>query len=66
MNLQFSTGHIRFHVEPLTGSLVVHDVSLDRSVEIPHTIAVELIEILRSKLYDHKNESETFLTRLFK
>jgi hypothetical protein len=52
-----------FHVDE-DGVLIV--TMGEDLVEIPHTTALELIEYLRIKLYDHQEKNESFLKRLFR
>lgn len=63
-SIQNESAQIDFNVCPETGSLIIGADSLE--FEVPHKIAIELIEVLRSKLYDHQLESESLLKRLFK
>jgi len=70
MNLKYSIQHkiqqIDFSVNPESGSLIIEANGELDSIEVPHKVAIELIEVLRSKLYDHQLDSESFIKRLFK
>lgn len=49
-----------FFVDKNTGDLLLNGGT------IPHSVALELIEILRHDLYQVKEQRENFFTRLFK
>jgi hypothetical protein len=70
MNLKYSIQHklqqIDFSVNTESGSLIIEANGEIESIEIPHKVAIDLIEILQSKLYDHQLQSESLLKRLFK
>jgi hypothetical protein len=52
-----------FHIND-SGNLVI--VSNDQTAEIDHLTAIELIEMLRVKLYDHQANKESLLKRIFR
>lgn len=56
---------IDFHFEENTGSLLIRTMG-EEEIEIPHKTAVELIEILRSKLYEHQEQSESLWKKIWK
>lgn len=70
MNLKYSIQHkvqqIDFYVNPESGSLIIEANGELENIEVPHKVAVELIEVLRFKLYNHELESESIFKRLFK
>lgn len=49
-----------FFIDKNTGDLLLNGES------IPHSVALELIEVLRHDLYQVKEQRENFFTRLFK
>lgn len=69
MNLKYSiqtdTQQIDFHVNHESGALII-EVGTQTEIKVPHLVALELIELLRSKLYAHSDKSESLLNRLFK
>lgn len=69
MKLKYTVEHehdtIDFHVEENTGSLIIRSMG-EKEIEIPHKTAVELIEILRSKLYEHQDQSKSLWEKIFK
>lgn len=54
---------ISFHINE-DGALVIETGG--KQIEIPHLTALELIEYIRCKLYDHQEANESLLKRLFK
>jgi len=68
MNLKYSIQtdlqQIDFHVNHESGSLII-EVGGGREIEVPHLVAVELIELIRNKLYVHE-ESKSIFKRLFR
>ena len=68
MNLKYSiqtdTQQIDFHVNPESGSLII-EVGAQTEIEVPALVAIELIELLRNKLYLHE-ESKSIFKRLFR
>jgi hypothetical protein len=65
-SIQNVNDQIDFDVNPETGSLNITVKGEDVNFEVPHKVAIELIEMIRFKLYDHQQESESILKRLFK
>lgn len=64
MNLKYTIESLNFHVDQESGSLIVQtDIE---AVEVPHLVAIELIELIRAKLYAHSDKSESLLNKLFK
>lgn len=63
-SIQQEIQQIDFSINPETGALIIE--TNGRPVEVPHTVAVELISTLSRKLYDHSEKSETLLNRLFR
>ena len=52
-----------FHIDE-KGNLVIN--SNGQEAEISHLIAVELIEILSQKMYEHQANNNSILKRIFK
>lgn len=57
------TFRVSFHVDD-NGSLIL-EVD-DNLIEIPHLTALELLEYLRLKLYQHQETNESLLKRIFR
>lgn len=70
MNLKYSIQEgiqqIDFTVNPESGSLIIEANGELPPVIVPHLVAIELIEVLRAKLYAHSDKSESLLNKLFK
>jgi hypothetical protein len=64
-SIQHKTQQIDFHVNPESGSLIIEANGLE-SIEIPFSTALELVEVIRFKLYDHQNKKQSIIQRLFK
>ena len=62
--IKYKFEEIDFYVDLETGKLVIDYV--ENVVEMENHIAIELIEILRQKLYLHKEQKESVIRRLFK
>lgn len=62
--IKYMTEDISFSVNIETGDLVIDYV--ENSVTIDNHTAIELIEILRQKLYLHKEQKESVIKRIFK
>lgn len=62
--IKYKYEELDFHVDLETGILVI-DYG-ENIVEIENHIAIELIEILRQKLYLHNEQKESVIKRLFK
>ena len=69
MNLKYSIQEgiqqIDFSINPESGALILEANGELHPIVIPHKIAVELIEVLSSKLYNHQIESVSLLKRIF-
>ena len=53
----------RFYISSETGDLIIE--AGDEKIEIDHVIAMELIEIIRHRLYDHHERTTSFIKRIF-
>ena len=62
--IKYKYEELEFFVDIETGKLVIE--YLDDLEEIDNHTAIELIEILRHKLYLHKEQKESVIKRLFK
>ena len=62
--IKYKFEELDFHVDSETGKLIIDYV--ENVAEIENHIAIELIEILRQKLYLHKEQKESVIRRLFK
>lgn len=62
--IRYKYEQLEFFVNPETGKLVIE--YLDDLEEIDNHIAIELLEILRQKLYLHKEQKESVIKRFFK
>jgi hypothetical protein len=62
--IKYKFEQLEFFVDTETGKLVIE--YLDDMEEIDNHIAIELIEILRQKLYLHKEQKESVIKRFFK
>jgi len=62
--IKYKYEELDFHVELESGKLIIDYV--ENVAEIENHIAIELIEILRQKLYLHKEQKESVIKRLFK
>ena len=62
--IKYKFEELDFHVDSETGKLIIDYV--ENVAEIENHIAIELIEILRQKLYFHKEQKESVIKRLFK
>ena len=62
--IKYKYEELDFHVDSETGKLIIDYV--ENVAEIENHIAIELIEILRQKLYLHKEQKESVIKRLFK
>lgn len=54
---------ISFHINE-DGELVIENNG--EIIEVPHLVAIELIQYLASKLYEHQDKNESLLKRLFR
>jgi hypothetical protein len=62
--IKYKYEELEFLVDTETGKLVIDYSS--SYVEIDNHTAIELIEILRQKLYLHKEQKESVIKRFFK
>ena len=62
--IKYKYEDLDFYVDQETGKLVIE--YLDDLEEIDNHVAIELIEILRQKLYLHKEQKESVIKRFFK
>ena len=62
--IKYKYEEIDFYVDSETGKLIIDYV--ENVAEIENHIAIELIEILRQKLYLHKEQKESVIKRFFK
>ena len=62
--IKYKFEELDFHVDSETGKLIID--YLENVAEIENHIAIELIEILRQKLYLHKEQKESVIKRFFK
>ena len=62
--IKYKYEELDFYVDSETGKLIIDYV--ENVAEIENHIAIELIEILRQKLYLHKEQKESVIKRFFK
>jgi hypothetical protein len=62
--IKYKYEELDFHVDSESGNLVI-DYG-ENVVEIENHIAIELVEILRQKLYLHREQKESVIKRFFK
>lgn len=62
--IKYKYDELDFYVDLESGKLIIDYV--ENVSEIDNQTAIELIEILRMKLYLHKEQKESVLKRLFK
>jgi hypothetical protein len=62
--IKYKYEELDFHVDIETGKLIIDYV--ENVAEIENHIAIELIEILRHKLYLHREQKESVIKRFFK
>lgn len=62
--IKYNIEDLNFYINPETGELVIESIEVDTKIE--NNTAIELIEILRHKLYLHKEQKESVIKRLFK
>jgi hypothetical protein len=62
--IKYKYDELDFYVDLESGKLIID--YLENVAEIDNQTAIELIEILRMKLYLHKEQKESVLKRLFK
>jgi hypothetical protein len=62
--IKYKYEELDFYVDSETGNLVID--YKENIAEIENHIAIELIEILRQKLYLHREQKESVIKRFFK
>jgi hypothetical protein len=62
--IKYKYEEIDFYVDTETGKLVIEN--FENVTEIENHVAIELIEIIRQKLYLHKEQKESVIKRFFK
>jgi hypothetical protein len=62
--IKYKYEELDFYVDSETGNLVID--YLENIAEIENHVAIELIEILRQKLYLHREQKESVIKRFFK
>jgi hypothetical protein len=62
--IKYKFEELDFHVDLETGKLIIDYV--ENVAEIENHVAIELIEILRQKLYLHNEQKDSVIKRLFK
>jgi hypothetical protein len=62
--IKYKFEELDFFVDTETGKLIID--YRENIAEIDNHIAIELIEILRQKLYLHKEQKESVIKRFFK
>jgi hypothetical protein len=62
--IKYNIQDMKFYVDTETGELVIENLEVHTKIE-NHT-AIELLEILRQKLYLHREQKESVIKRLFK
>lgn len=62
--IKYKYEDLDFFVDTETGKLVIDNIG--NIVEIDNHMAIELLEILRQKLYLHKEQKESVIKRFFK
>lgn len=62
--IKYKLEELDFYVDKETGNLVIDYI--ENVAEIDNQVAIELIEILRHKLYQHKEQKESLIKRFFK
>jgi hypothetical protein len=62
--IKYKYEELDFYVDTESGKLIIDYV--ENVAEIENHIAIELIEILRQKLYLHKEQKESVIKRFFK
>jgi hypothetical protein len=62
--IKYKYGELEFYVDLEEGNLII-DYE-ENVVEIENHVAIELIEILRQKLYLHREQKESIIKRFFK
>jgi hypothetical protein len=62
--IKYKYEEIDFYVDTESGKLVIEN--FENVTEIENHVAIELIEIIRQKLYLHREQKESVIKRFFK
>jgi hypothetical protein len=62
--IKYKYEELDFYVDTETGKLVIEN--FENVTEIENHVAIELIEIIRQKLYLHREQKESVIKRFFK
>ena len=62
--IKYKFEELDFHVDSETGELVIDYT--ENVTKIDNHVAIELIEIIRQKLYLHREQKESVIKRFFK
>lgn len=62
--IKYNIEDMNFYVDTETGELVIETLEVHTKIE--NHIAIELVEILRQKLYLHREQKESVIKRFFK
>jgi hypothetical protein len=62
--IKYKYEELDFYVDSETGNLIID--YKENIAEIENHVAIELIEILRQKLYLHREQKESVIKRFFK
>lgn len=62
--IKYNIEDLNFYVDIESGKLVIDYI--ENVAEIDNHTAIELVEILRHKLYLHREQKESVIKRLFK
>jgi hypothetical protein len=62
--IKYKFEELDFHVDSETGELVIDYT--ENVTKIENHVAIELIEIIRQKLYLHREQKESVIKRFFK
>ena len=62
--IKYKYEEIDFHVDTETGELVIDYT--ENITKMDNHVAIELIEIIRQKLYLHREQKESVIKRFFK
>ena len=62
--IKYKSDEIDFYVDKETGELVIDYT--ENVTKIENHVAIELIEIIRQKLYLHREQKESVIKRFFK
>ena len=62
--IKYKYEELDFYVDTETGKLVIEN--FENVTELENHVAIELIEIIRQKLYLHREQKESVIKRFFK